>query len=137
MDQELPGNVVVHRIGGGAIENLRLRATEKHLVPPGISVLVEGSPQEAAEQMRKAFPDSQKYSIFMSGRNLLALPPLTIFAGQVLMLSLIPAKFSPTMRALFIPREKRVFLTKTWANFPEFFKTPQHPEKNHENNHET
>ncbi|MBI1917171.1 MAG: hypothetical protein HYS12_20900 [Planctomycetes bacterium] len=53
--------VVVHRIGGGNPENLRLKAKEETLTPPGISVLLGGTPAEAAEQMRHAFPDPRKF----------------------------------------------------------------------------
>jgi hypothetical protein len=54
----LPGTVV-HRIGGRAIANLRLKPRERALTPPGISVLIGGTPQEAADQMRQAFPRAQ------------------------------------------------------------------------------
>lgn len=46
----------VHRIGGASVENLRLKPREAALAPPGISVLVCDSPQEAADQMRTTFP---------------------------------------------------------------------------------
>jgi hypothetical protein len=58
----LPAATVVHRIGGGAIDNLRLKPAEKALSPPGISVLSGGSAEEAAEQMRQAFPDPHKFA---------------------------------------------------------------------------
>jgi len=57
----LAASVVVHRIGGGNPENLRLKAKEESLTPPGISVLLGGTPAEAAEQMRHAFPDPRKF----------------------------------------------------------------------------
>ncbi|WP_165064944.1 hypothetical protein [Paludisphaera rhizosphaerae] len=50
----------IHRIGGGSIENLRLKPAEATLEPPGISVLKGGSPAEAAEQMKAAFPGARK-----------------------------------------------------------------------------
>jgi hypothetical protein len=46
----------IHRIGGGRLENLRLKPAEEQLKPPGISVLKTDSPQEAAEQIKSAFP---------------------------------------------------------------------------------
>jgi hypothetical protein len=58
---EIGPNTVVHRIGGSTLDNLRLSAIEEALVPPGISVLLGGTPQAAADQMRQAFPRSQKW----------------------------------------------------------------------------
>ena len=49
-----PGQI--HRIGGGTIENLRLKLAEAALNPPGISVLMTPTPGEAAAQMRATFP---------------------------------------------------------------------------------
>ncbi len=49
-----PGDI--HRIGGGTVENLRLKPAEAALVPPGISVLKAPTPREAAAQVRAAFP---------------------------------------------------------------------------------
>jgi hypothetical protein len=46
----------IHRIGGGSVTNLALKAAEAALVPPGISTLAGGSPAEAAEAMRRRFP---------------------------------------------------------------------------------
>ena len=46
----------IHRIGGGAIDNLRLKPREAALNPPGISVLKTPTPGDAARQMRTAFP---------------------------------------------------------------------------------
>lgn len=46
----------LHRIGGGSVENLRLKPQEAQLNPPGISVLKAPTPREAAEQIRAAFP---------------------------------------------------------------------------------
>ena len=54
-------DTVVHRLGGGYKENLQLSPLEKDLMPPGISVLLGGTPQEAAAQMRQAFPRSRKW----------------------------------------------------------------------------
>lgn len=52
----VPDEVVVHRIGGSSIINLTLKAHEVKLAPPGISLLCEGTPAEAAEAMRRHFP---------------------------------------------------------------------------------
>ncbi|MBI1916949.1 MAG: hypothetical protein HYS12_19750 [Planctomycetes bacterium] len=46
----------IHRIGGGTVENLRLKPAETALNPPGISVLKHPEPGDAAAQMRAAFP---------------------------------------------------------------------------------
>jgi hypothetical protein len=46
----------IHRIGGATVENLRLKLKEAALAVPGISVLKSPCPQEAARQMRVAFP---------------------------------------------------------------------------------
>lgn len=46
----------IHRIGGANVDNLRLKPREAALEIPGISVLRAGSPQEAARQIRAAFP---------------------------------------------------------------------------------
>lgn len=50
----------IHRIGGGGLESLRLKQRERSLVPPGISVLRGGTPQEAARQVRDAFPNATR-----------------------------------------------------------------------------
>jgi hypothetical protein len=49
----------MHRIGGGSVENLRLKARETTLNPPGISLLRAPSPEEAARQMRETFPAAE------------------------------------------------------------------------------
>lgn len=49
----------IHRIGGSSIENLRLKAKEASLDPPGISVLKASSPDEAVRQIREAFPNAE------------------------------------------------------------------------------
>lgn len=46
----------IHRIGGGSVDNLRLKPREATLSPPGISVVRCDAPAEAAAQMRAAFP---------------------------------------------------------------------------------
>ena len=52
--------VYLFRIGGGRIENLRLKTQERNMIPPGISVLEEESAAAAAGQMRAAFPDAAR-----------------------------------------------------------------------------
>jgi hypothetical protein len=49
----------IHRIGGGTIENLRLKPAEEKLSPPGISVLKFDTPGEAAAAIRVAFPKAK------------------------------------------------------------------------------
>lgn len=46
----------LHRIGGGRAENLGLKPAEATIDPPGISLLCCPTPQEAAHQIRTAFP---------------------------------------------------------------------------------
>jgi hypothetical protein len=50
--------LVVHRIGGRF--NLALTDVEKKLDPPGFSVLIGGTPQQAALQIRTAFPNATR-----------------------------------------------------------------------------
>lgn len=52
----LSDDAVVHRVGGAAVMTLRLRPTDAQAVPPGLSVLAGGTPEDAADQMRTAFP---------------------------------------------------------------------------------
>jgi hypothetical protein len=58
----MDADTVVHRIGGKDIVNVRLKPREEVLQPPGFSVLVGGTPAQAAEQMRQAFPDPVKFA---------------------------------------------------------------------------
>jgi hypothetical protein len=53
------GGGTIHRIGGGRVENLRLKTQEARLNPPGISVLAAPTPAEAAAQIRAAFPQAK------------------------------------------------------------------------------
>jgi hypothetical protein len=46
----------MHCIGGSSVENLRVKPREAMLNPPGISLLQAPAPEEAARQMREAFP---------------------------------------------------------------------------------
>jgi len=48
----------IHRIGGGSVENLRLKPKETVLNPPGISVLKAATPGEAAAEIRAGYPDA-------------------------------------------------------------------------------
>ncbi len=50
----------IHRIGGNSVENLALKEGEKALDPPGISVLKADTPEQAAQQMKDAFPNATK-----------------------------------------------------------------------------
>jgi hypothetical protein len=59
--EDIVDDTVVHRLGGGSIANLRLSLLEQRLMPPGISLLLRGTPQGAATQMRQAFPNSRKW----------------------------------------------------------------------------
>lgn len=52
----LADDVLVHRVGGSLAANLNLKPREATLNPPGISMLRGGTPQEAAEAMRRQFP---------------------------------------------------------------------------------
>ena len=44
-----------HRIGGGDADNLELKPQEAKLNPPGISILIGGTPQQAAADWRAVF----------------------------------------------------------------------------------
>jgi hypothetical protein len=57
----ITADAVLHRVGGGSIANLRLSPLDLQETPPGISVLLGGPPQEAAAQMRLAYPRSRKW----------------------------------------------------------------------------
>jgi hypothetical protein len=50
----------LHRIGGGSVENLRLKLQEAALTPPGMSLLQAPSPGEAARQIQEAFPAADR-----------------------------------------------------------------------------
>ena len=59
--EEITPDIVGHRVGGGSVANLRLSPLDAQQTPPGISVLLHGTPQAAAAQMRRAFPGSRKW----------------------------------------------------------------------------
>ena len=44
-----------HRIGGGDVNNLKLKPAEERLQPTGISVLIGGTPEQAAADFRRVF----------------------------------------------------------------------------------
>ena len=46
----------IHRIGGGSVENLRLKPREAALDPPGISVIKTPTPDSAAREVRAGLP---------------------------------------------------------------------------------
>ncbi|MFT5522769.1 MAG: RHS repeat-associated protein, partial [Pirellulaceae bacterium] len=54
-NNSLPGSDEAQRIGGGAASNLTLKPAEERLDPPGISVHIGGTPEDAAEAMRRVF----------------------------------------------------------------------------------
>ena len=56
-EEDLEGDLTVHRMGGKS--NMNLKPAEKNLSPPGFSVLVGGTPDQAAAQMRAAFPPTR------------------------------------------------------------------------------
>lgn len=58
MDTEATHGGDIHRIGGGGLENLRLKPREVKMNRPGISVLKAPTPGEAAAQIREAFPQA-------------------------------------------------------------------------------
>lgn len=45
----------VHRVGGGDAKNLALKPAEANLNPPGISVLIGGTPADTAAAFRRVF----------------------------------------------------------------------------------
>lgn len=59
--EDIASDTLVHRVGGGSVSNLRLSPIDQGLIPPGLSVLLGGTPKEAAVQMRQAFPSSRKW----------------------------------------------------------------------------
>ena len=54
-DTSVPGDEVAHRIGGGDASNLTLKPAEEKLDPPGFSVLIGGTPDQAAADFRRVF----------------------------------------------------------------------------------
>jgi hypothetical protein len=58
---DISPETVVHHVGGASVANLRLSPLDAQQTPPGISVLLGDTPQEAAAQLRWAFPRSRKW----------------------------------------------------------------------------
>lgn len=56
----LPDEAVVHRIGGGAPENLKLSPQDLKADTVGLSVLEGGTPEAARKQMLDAFPNATR-----------------------------------------------------------------------------
>lgn len=52
---------VAHRLRYAGLGSLRPTAVEFLLKPPGISLLLCGTPDEAVDQMRQIFPTSRKW----------------------------------------------------------------------------
>ena len=59
--EDIPAETVVYRVGGGSVAILRLSSLDAKQTPPGISVLLGGTAQGAAAQLRGAFPRSRKW----------------------------------------------------------------------------
>ena len=57
----VPGGATgdIHRIGGGSVENLRLKPREATLDVPGISVIKAPTPGVAAREMRTGLPKAK------------------------------------------------------------------------------
>jgi hypothetical protein len=58
----IDSSTAVHRIGGAGLDNLSLKPSEERLDPPGFSVLLGGTPQDAADQMRRGFADPVQFA---------------------------------------------------------------------------
>jgi len=54
-------DAIIHRIGSVSVAGLRPKPAELAVTPPGISVLVGGTPAEAVAQMRAVYPRSKKW----------------------------------------------------------------------------
>ena len=55
-------DIVVHRIGGASVDNFRLKRAEVKLIPPGVSVLLGGTADDAIAAMKLAYPNSAKWA---------------------------------------------------------------------------
>ncbi len=62
MTMTLADGVIVHRVGGAGLENLRLKPVEERLQPPGFSLQVGGTPFEAADRIRAVYRTSRKWA---------------------------------------------------------------------------
>jgi hypothetical protein len=56
-------DAVIHRIGGAGVPNLRLKPAERGLSPPGFSISIGGTADEAAAEIRALFPTSRKWAL--------------------------------------------------------------------------
>ncbi len=62
MTIDVADDAVIHRIGGAAVANLRLKPAERGLNPPGFSITIGGTAEEAAAEIRALFPTSRKWA---------------------------------------------------------------------------
>lgn len=62
----LADDVVVHRVGGADVANLRLKPGEAVLTPPGVSTLTGGDAQSAAAAMRRVYSKARKWKVSLS-----------------------------------------------------------------------
>ncbi len=102
--EDIAPDMAVHRIGGGNVANLRLKSMEKKLIPPGISVFLGGSPQQAAAQLRRVFPRSRKW------RGKQTVGTTTAAALRQAGFEVVPnptSRFSNHARLFFLLRQKR------------------------------
>ena len=54
--ERLDSGLLVHRVGGCDVPNLRLKDRELELDPPGISVFAADTPEFVAQRIREEFP---------------------------------------------------------------------------------
>jgi hypothetical protein len=96
--------IIVHRIGRNSIANFRLTDSELALLPPGVSVLFGGGAQQAANQVRSTFADSDRFSEL----HLLAELVATTTAGHVRAIGFdviaVPTKRLPNHGRIVHPR---------------------------------
>ncbi|MEQ1831206.1 MAG: hypothetical protein ABL921_34990, partial [Pirellula sp.] len=57
-EQKKEGDLLVNRLGGGGLENLQLSESDRKGARWGLSVLLGGTPQAAADQARNVYPNS-------------------------------------------------------------------------------
>jgi hypothetical protein len=81
-----------HRIGGGEVENLRLKPTEAKLKPPGFSVLMAATAAEAAAQMRAAYP---KQARLIAATGTIGSTTAELISGAGFDLLSVPSKAFP------------------------------------------
>jgi hypothetical protein len=125
--EEVAPETAVHRIGGGSVENLRLKPREAMFTPAGISVLLGGTPAEAAEQMRQAFPDPTKYARIWAQTHIVG--SATASAIRQVGFELLPdpsAKF-PNHARLTHPEGRAGFSDTNLTRLAGVFQDPVHP----------